>query len=142
MPFTFQKTDRISGITFSRQRSDPGCCRAAFSAGTNPLYSIIFQFYLYPGRHRCFISAIKSTRFLLLPGTRMKYMKKFLMFVPPFRQKIDGTGCYTGNNTAMIFIRRFQRYLGKNPCKKVIEVYPQAFVNIIKTRLHKWKVLP
>ena len=46
--------------------------------------------------------------------------------------RIDGTGCYSGDNTAMIY-SVVSRDEAKVLVKKVTEVDPQAFVNIIKT---------
>ena len=46
--------------------------------------------------------------------------------------RLDGTGCYSGDNTAMIY-SVVSREEAKLLVKKVAEVDPQAFVNIIKT---------
>ena len=95
------------------------------------LYSIIFQF--------------TSTQVVQM--LRQKYKKHTLFIITRHPDevyeeisklshhsatRIDGTGCYSGDNTAMIY-SVVSREEAKILVKKVIEVDPQAFVNIIKT---------
>lgn len=95
------------------------------------LYSIIFQF--------------TSTQVVQMLHQRYKKHTLFIITRHPDEvydeisklshhsaTRIDGTGCYSGDNTAMIY-SVVSREEAKILVKKVIEVDPQAFVNIIKT---------
>lgn len=95
------------------------------------LYSIIFQF--------------TSTQMVQMLHQRYKKHTLFIITRHPDEiyeeisklshhsaTRLDGTGCYSGDNTAMIY-SVVSREEAKLLVKKVAEVDPQAFVNIIKT---------
>ena len=95
------------------------------------LYSIIFQFtstqvvQMHHQRYK------KHTLFIITRHPDEVY-EEISKLSHHSATRIDGTGCYSGDNTAMIY-SVVSREEAKILVKKVIEVDPQAFVNIIKT---------
>ena len=95
------------------------------------LYSIIFQFTSTQVVQMLHQRYKKHTLFIITRHPDEVY-EEISKLSHHSATRIDGTGCYTGNNTAMIY-SVVSRDEAKILVKKVIEVDPQAFVNIIKT---------
>ena len=95
------------------------------------LYSIIFQFTSTQVVQMLHQKYKKHTLFIITRHPDEVY-EEISKLSHHSATRIDGTGCYSGDNTAMIY-SVVSREEAKILVKKVIEVDPQAFVNIIKT---------
>ena len=95
------------------------------------LYSIIFQFTSTQVVQMLHQRYKKHTLFIITRHPDEVY-EEISKLSHHSATRIDGTGCYSGDNTAMIY-SVVSREEAKILVKKVIEVDPQAFVNIIKT---------
>lgn len=95
------------------------------------LYSIIFQFTSTQVVQMLHQRYKKHTLFIITRHPDEVY-EEISKLSHHSATKINGTGCYSGDNTAMIY-SVVSREEAKILVKKVIEVDPQAFVNIIKT---------
>ncbi len=95
------------------------------------LYSIIFQFTSTQVVQMLHQRYKKHTLFIITRYPDEVY-EEISKLSHHSATRIDGTGCYSGDNTAMIY-SVVSREEAKILVKKVIEVDPQAFVNIIKT---------
>ena len=124
MRFIFpRKMAGISGII--------SCVEGLLSGWDRALYSIIFQF--------------TSTQVIQMLHQRYKKHTLFIITKEPYQiyeeifkltnhtaTRFEGTGCYTDEKTSMIYSvvsTEEAKYL----VKKVHEIDPKAFVNIIKT---------
>ena len=95
------------------------------------LYSIIFQFTSTQVVQMLHQRYKKHTLFIITRHPDEVY-EEISKLSHHSATRIDGTGCYSGDNTAMIY-SVVSRDEAKVLVKKVTEVDPQAFVNIIKT---------
>ncbi len=95
------------------------------------LYSIIFQFTSTQVVQMLHQRYKKHTLFIITRHPDEVY-EEISKLSHHSATRIDGTGCYSGDNTAMIY-SVVSREEAKILVKKVISVDPQAFVNIIKT---------
>ena len=95
------------------------------------LYSIIFQFTSTQVVQMLHQRYKKHTLFIITRHPDEVY-EEISKLSHHSATRIDGTGCYSGDNTAMIY-SVVSRDEAKILVKKVTEVDPQAFVNIIKT---------
>lgn len=95
------------------------------------LYSIIFQFTSTQVVQMLHQRYKKHTLFIITRHPDEVY-EEISKLSHHSATRINGTGCYSGDNTAMIY-SVVSREEAKILVKKVIEVDPQAFVNIIKT---------
>ena len=95
------------------------------------LYSIIFQFTSTQMVQMLHQRYKKHTLFIITRHPDEVY-EEISKLSHHSATRIDGTGCYSGDNTAMIY-SVVSREEAKLLVKKVAEVDPQAFVNIIKT---------
>lgn len=95
------------------------------------LYSIIFQFTSTQMVQMLHQRYKKHTLFIITRHPEEVY-KEISKLSHHSATRLDGTGCYSGDNTAMIY-SVVSREEAKLLVKKVAEVDPQAFVNIIKT---------
>ncbi len=95
------------------------------------LYSIIFQFTSTQVVQMLHQRYKKHTLFIITRHPDEVY-EEISKLSHHSATRIDGTGCYSGDNTAMIY-SVVSRDEAKVLVKKVAEVDPQAFVNIIKT---------
>ena len=95
------------------------------------LYSIIFQFTSTQVVQMLHQRYKKHTLFIITRHPDEVY-EEISKLSHHSATRIDGTGCYSGDNPAMIY-SVVSREEAKILVKKVIEVDPQAFVNIIKT---------
>ena len=95
------------------------------------LYSIIFQFTSTQMVQMLHQRYKKHTLFIITRHPDEVY-EEISKLSHHSATRLDGTGCYSGDNTAMIY-SVVSREEAKILVKKVIEVDPQAFVNIIKT---------
>lgn len=95
------------------------------------LYSIIFQFTSTQMVQMLHQRYKKHTLFIITRHPDEVY-EEISKLSHHSATRLDGTGCYSGDNTAMIY-SVVSREEAKLLVKKVAEVDPQAFVNIIKT---------
>lgn len=95
------------------------------------LYSIIFQFTSTQMVQMLHQRYKKHTLFIITRHPDAVY-EEISKLSHHSATRLDGTGCYSGDNTAMIY-SVVSREEAKLLVKKVAEVDPQAFVNIIKT---------
>ena len=95
------------------------------------LYSIIFQFTSTQVVQMLHQRYKKHTLFIITRHPDEVY-EEISKLSHHSATRIDGTGCYSGDNTAMIY-SVVSRDEAKVLVKKVTEVDPHAFVNIIKT---------
>lgn len=95
------------------------------------LYSIIFQFTSTQVVQMLHQRYKKHTLFIITRYPDEVY-KEISKLSHHSATRLNGTGCYSGDNTAMIY-SVVSREEAKILVKKVTEVDPQAFVNIIKT---------
>lgn len=95
------------------------------------LYSIIFQFTSTQMVQMLHQRYKKHTLFIITRHPDEVY-EEISKLSHHSATRLDGTGCYSGDNTAMIY-SVVSRDEAKLLVKKVAEVDPQAFVNIIKT---------
>lgn len=95
------------------------------------LYSIIFQFTSTQMVQMLHQRYKKHTLFIITRHPDEVY-EEISKLSHHSATRLDGTGCYSGDNTAMIY-SVVSREEAKLLVKKVTEVDPQAFVNIIKT---------
>ena len=95
------------------------------------LYSIIFQFTSTQMVQMLHQRYKKHTLFIITRHPDEVY-EEISKLSHHSTTRLDGTGCYSGDNTAMIY-SVVSREEAKLLVKKVAEVDPQAFVNIIKT---------
>lgn len=95
------------------------------------LYSIIFQFTSTQMVQMLHQRYKKHTLFTITRHPDEVY-EEISKLSHHSATRLDGTGCYSGDNTAMIY-SVVSREEAKLLVKKVAEVDPQAFVNIIKT---------
>ena len=95
------------------------------------LYSIIFQFTSTQMVQMLHQRYKKHTLFIITRHPDEVY-EEISKLSHHSATRLDGTGCYRGDNTAMIY-SVVSREEAKLLVKKVAEVDPQAFVNIIKT---------
>lgn len=95
------------------------------------LYSIIFQFTSTQMVQMLHQRYKKHTLFIITRHPNEVY-EEISKLSHHSATRLDGTGCYSGDNTAMIY-SVVSREEAKLLVKKVAEVDPQAFVNIIKT---------
>ena len=95
------------------------------------LYSIIFQFTSTQMVQMLHQRYKKHTLFIITRHPDEVY-EEISKLSHHSATRLDGTGCYSGDNTTMIY-SVVSREEAKLLVKKVAEVDPQAFVNIIKT---------
>lgn len=95
------------------------------------LYSIIFQFTSTQMVQMLHQRYKKHTLFIITRHPDEVY-EEISKLSHHSATRLDGTGCYSGDNTAMIY-SVVSREEAKLLVKKVAEVDPRAFVNIIKT---------
>ena len=95
------------------------------------LYSIIFQFTSTQMVQMLHQRYKKHTLFIITRHPDEVY-EEISKLSHHSATRLDGTGCYSGDNTAMIY-SVVSREEAKLLVKKVAEVDPHAFVNIIKT---------
>ena len=95
------------------------------------LYSIIFQFTSTQMVQMLHQRYKKHTLFIITRHPDEVY-EEISKLSHHSATRLDGTGCYSGDNTAMIY-SVVSREEAKLLVKKVAELDPQAFVNIIKT---------
>lgn len=95
------------------------------------LYSIIFQFTSTQMVQMLHQRYKKHTLFIITRHPDEVY-EEISKLSHHSATRLNGTGCYSGDNTAMIY-SVVSREEAKLLVKKVAEVDPQAFVNIIKT---------
>lgn len=95
------------------------------------LYSIIFQFTSTQVVQMLHQRYKKHTLFIITRHPDEVY-EEISKLSHHSATRIDGIGCYSGDNTAMIY-SVVSREEAKILVKKVTSVDPQAFVNIIKT---------
>ena len=95
------------------------------------LYSIIFQFTSTQVVQMLHQRYKKHTLFIITRHPDEVY-EEISKLSHHSATRIDGTGCFSGDNTAMIY-SVVSRDEAKVLVKKDTEVDPQAFVNIIKT---------
>lgn len=95
------------------------------------LYSIIFQFTSTQMVQMLHQRYKKHTLFIITRHPDEVY-EEISKLSHHSATRLDGTGCYSGDNTAMIY-SVVSREEAKLLVKKVAEVDSQAFVNIIKT---------
>ena len=95
------------------------------------LYSIIFQFTSTQMVQMLHQRYKKHTLFIITRHPDEVY-EEISKLSHHSATRLDGTGCYSGDNTAMIY-SVVSREEAKLLVKKVTEVDPRAFVNIIKT---------
>lgn len=95
------------------------------------LYSIIFQFTSTQMVQMLHQRYKKHTLFIITRHPDEVY-EEISKLSHHSATRLDGTGCYSGDNTAMIY-SVVSREEAKLLVKRVAEVDPQAFVNIIKT---------
>lgn len=95
------------------------------------LYSIIFQFTSTQMVQMLHQRYKKHTLFIITRHPDAVY-EEISKLSHHSATRLDGTGCYSGDNTAMIY-SVVSREEAKLLVKKVAEVDPRAFVNIIKT---------
>lgn len=95
------------------------------------LYSIIFQFtstQVVQMLHQKY----KKHTLIIITQKPAEVYREISQLTHHSATSFDGTGCYTGENTSMIY-SVVSREEAKLLVKKVTETDPQAFVNIIKT---------